>query len=153
MEKIMGILIVLGVMTILFICYLVWAPKEKKNENNHSSLLSLEYIVSSMDDEVKSIFMKDDKMTITYRDKSKKELPVTEEDYQKIEELFIKYKVLDWNKMGREDLEIIDGDDTQVFFEFTNNEKGHVSIQESRKGGVEFFYELKTYLDQVSRRG
>ena len=148
MEKIMGILIVLGVMTILFICYLVWAPKEKKCENNNSSLLSLEYIASSLDDEIKSIFIKDYKMTITYRDKSKKELFITEEDYRKIEKLFIKYKVLDWHETSKKDLEIIDGEDTQVFYEFTNQKTGHVCIQECPKGGLAFFYDLKKFFQE-----
>ena len=126
-------------------CFL-YHQKESK-----SSLISLEMIASSYDEEISSYFIKDYKMIITYKEKPKEEVQLKEEDYQRIESLFQKYNVLKWKDLDKNDLEFIDGEDTQVYYEFERDIKGHVSIQECMKEGSSFFHELESVLKQITK--
>ena len=120
-----------------------------KKEPYKNSLISLEYITSFFEEEIKSFFIKDYTMTITYKDKTKKRVSIKEEGIHSIQNLFQKYEVINWKDLDGDDLEFMDGDNTQVYYEFDGNIKGHVSIEEHAKGGLSFFYELEKFLKRL----
>ena len=88
-------------------------------------------------------------MIITYKDKAKKRVSIKEADLHQIQNLFQKYRVLKWEELEESDLDFLDGDDTQVYYEFDRDIKGHVSIEEHAKKGLHFFYELEACLKKL----
>lgn len=116
--------------------------------SNAKELTYVDYKASRHDKVYKSIvvLLDQNKIRYIYKNGKEKEKDIDYNVFNRINEIFLKYDVFNWNYYDRSEYEILDYDNTLVYYKFSNGEALYADIQTHPRGKELFFDELKEYL-------
>lgn len=141
-------IIIIVLCIILLILFVLGVFIFKLLKSGVKELSYVDYKASMHDEVYKSIivYLDTNKLKYVYKDGHCDEIDITYEVFNKINEIFLKYDVFNWNSYNRDDFEVLDDDDVIVYYKFSNGDAAYADIQVFPKGKKQFFYEFKDYL-------